>query len=147
MGQPDDATLVRGARSGDPADLGLLFERHRALLLAVAVHRLGHGPQAEDAVQERFLIALRHLDQLRQPAAMRAWLLTILRNVCRAQLRRPAVELMADPGRLGPAVEARSAEEAIEHAALRDWLWAALDRLSEPLRLVVMLRYRTGVTF
>jgi hypothetical protein len=36
-------------------------------------------------------------------------------------------------------------EEAIEHAALRDWLWTALDPLPEPLRLVVVLRYFTSV--
>jgi len=144
--EPDDAALVLSARSGDPASLGTVLERHRARLLAVAVERLGHGPQAEDAVQETFVIALRHLGQLRDPAAVGPWLLAILRNVCRAQLRRPAVELTADPDRLGPAAEAGSVEEAIERAALRDWLWAALDRLPEPLRLVVVLRHFTRVS-
>jgi Sigma-70, region 4 len=34
-------------------------------------------------------------------------------------------------------------ERAIEHSALRDWVWTALERLSEPLRLVTILRYFT----
>ncbi len=46
---------------------------------------------------------------------------------------------------LEPAVDADRfpVEEAIDRAALRDWVWAALERLSEPLRLAILLRYFT----
>jgi RNA polymerase sigma-70 factor, ECF subfamily len=53
---------------------------------------------AEDAVQECYLRALRHFDSYRGPA-MKPWLLTILRNVCNAEFaRRGKQELLADPG-------------------------------------------------
>jgi RNA polymerase sigma factor (sigma-70 family) len=42
---------------------------------------------AEDAVQECYLRALRHFDSYRGPA-MKPWLLTILRNVCKAEFAR-----------------------------------------------------------
>ena len=42
---------------------------------------------AEDAVQECYLRALRHFDSYRGPA-MKPWLLTILRNVCNAEFAR-----------------------------------------------------------
>ena len=61
MSQPDDASLVRAAQAGDNVSLGTLLERHRALLLAVAVGMLGHGPQAEDAVHDTFVLALRRI--------------------------------------------------------------------------------------
>ena len=59
-----DVELVRAAQNGDTASLGLLLERHRASLLAVALHILGRGPQAQDAVQDAFLVALRDFDKL-----------------------------------------------------------------------------------
>jgi RNA polymerase sigma-70 factor (ECF subfamily) len=139
----DDVALVLAAQSGDPAGLGTLLERHRALLHAVAVGMLGHGPQAEDAVHDTFLIALRRIGELRDPAAARAWLLAILGNVCRAQLRRPATDPVAEVPE--PPAE-RPVDEAIDRLALRDWVWTALDRLSPPLRLAVVLRYFTSAS-
>ena len=109
-------------------------------LLAVAVSMLGHGPQAEDAVHDAFLIALRRIGELRDPAAARAWLLAILVNFCRGALRRPAV----DRRRRAPTGR-RHGEVAID-TAMRDWVSTALERFSEPLRLAVMLRYFTGAS-
>ena len=74
VGTLNDAALVRAAQAGDIAGLGALLERHRSRLHAIAVSILGHGPQAEDAVQDTFLIALRRIGELRDPAAARAWL-------------------------------------------------------------------------
>ena len=51
---------------------------------------------AEDAVQECFLRALRHFDSYRGPA-MKPWLLAILRNVCNTEFaRRGKEELPTD---------------------------------------------------
>jgi hypothetical protein len=38
-----DADLARGAQGGDVASLGILLERHRAPLYAVALRMLGRG--------------------------------------------------------------------------------------------------------
>ena len=145
LGTLSDAALVRAAQAGDTAGLGALLERHRARLHAIAVGIVGHGPAAEDAVQETFLIALRRIGELRDPAAARAWLAAILVNVCRGELRRPSARVEAGMGPWdlpGPDTAAR----AIDDGALRDWVWTALERLSEPLRLAVMLRYFTGAS-
>ncbi|MGB7101663.1 MAG: sigma-70 family RNA polymerase sigma factor [Xanthobacteraceae bacterium] len=51
---------------------------------------------AEDAVQECYLRALRHFDSYRGPAT-KPWLLTILRNVCNAEFaRRGKQETLTD---------------------------------------------------
>jgi RNA polymerase sigma-70 factor, ECF subfamily len=145
VGTLTDAALVRAAHAGDTAGLGALLERHRSRLHAIAVSILGHGPQAEDAVQDTFVIALRRIGELRDPAAARAWLAAILVNVCRGVLRRPSasVEVGVEPwDPPGPD----TAAQAIDSGALRDWVWTALERLSEPLRLAVTLRYFTGAS-
>jgi RNA polymerase sigma factor (sigma-70 family) len=135
----DDA-LVRAARAGQESALGALLERHRARLHAVAVRMLGHGPDAEDAVQDALLIALRQIGELREPAAAGSWLVTILVNVCRAQLRRPIRERPVDEP-LEPREALDTVAETLERTALRDWVSSALERLPEPQRVAIMLRH------
>jgi RNA polymerase sigma-70 factor (ECF subfamily) len=129
------SSLVRAAQAGDALAMGVLLERHRARLYAVAASML--GPDAEDAVHDTFLTALRRIGDLRDPDAFGTWLTTILVNTCRARLRRPRYEIVERP--LEATLEDAAAE--LDRTAQRDWLWTALGRLSEPLRLAVMLRH------
>src|SRR6201992_3842143 len=55
----------------------------------LARHLLRDVGDAEDAVQECYLRALKHFDSYRGPA-MKPWLFAILRNVCRAEYARRA---------------------------------------------------------
>ena len=136
---PSDPDLVRAARAGDAIALGMLLERHRARMHAVALAMLGHGPPAEDAVQDAFMVALRHIEDLRDPEAAGAWLRGITRNVCltRIRERRPATAL----GDRLAATTGPTPEEVVDGLALRDWVWTAIEALSEPLRVTAMLRY------
>ena len=78
---------MRAAQAGDVASLGTLLTRHRPAQLAVAYAVLGAGPDAEDAVQEAALLALRRIGDLRDPAAAGPWLKMIVRNASRRPLR------------------------------------------------------------
>ncbi|GIF65999.1 DNA-directed RNA polymerase sigma-70 factor [Asanoa ishikariensis] len=141
-----DIDLVLAAQSGDVSSLGSLLTRHRPGQLAVAYGILGAGPDAEDAVQEAALVALRRIGDLRDPSAVGPWLRMIVRNACKMRLRGPVSAALDE--RLAetlPSAEPDPAELLEQHAA-RDWVWHALDELSPSLRLVVMLRYFTGVT-
>ena len=53
----------------------------------LARYLMRNAADAEDAVQECYLRALRHFDSYRGPA-MKPWLLAILRNVCNAEFAR-----------------------------------------------------------
>ena len=55
----------------------------------LARYLLRNAADAEDAVQECYLRALKHFDSYRGPA-MKPWLFAILRNVCRAEYARRA---------------------------------------------------------
>src|SRR6476646_171157 len=64
----------------------------------LARYLLRNATDAEDAVQECYLRALRHFDTYRGPA-MKPWLFAILRNVCRSEfVRRSGVALTLDGG-------------------------------------------------
>jgi RNA polymerase sigma-70 factor (ECF subfamily) len=60
---------------------------HLDEVYTLARYLLRNTDDAEDAVQECYLRALRHFDSYRGPA-MKPWLLTILRNVCNAEFAR-----------------------------------------------------------
>ncbi len=111
---------------------------------AVALAMLGHHPDSEDVVQEATLIALSRIGDVRDPDAVGAWLRMIVRNACRAQLRRTSPVPMAEPP--DPPGAGPDPADILERHALGDWIWTALDRLSPKLRLVTMLRYFTDVT-
>jgi RNA polymerase sigma factor (sigma-70 family) len=140
-----DAELARAAKeSGDGVSLGILLERHRAPLYVLALGFLGYTSEAQDAVQDTFLTALRTIERLREPEAVGWWLRGILRNVCLRRLReRHKHNYFEHPegGEFESALLESSVEEAIDRLAMREWVWSALGRLPEELQLTVALRY------
>lgn len=148
-GAPLDVDLVRAAQAGDAGSLGLLLARHQATMHGVALALLGHSPDAQDAVQEAALIALRRIGDLRDPEAAGAWLRMVVRNVCRAQPRKKSAVPVAELEGLvamdrsgGPSDPA----DVLDEHVLRNWIWSAMEELSPGLRLVTMPRYFTDVT-
>lgn len=136
-----ETELVRTAQRGDAAALGTLLRRHEAGMRAVALSILGYGPDAEDAVQDAMVTALRRIGEVRDPESAGAWLRTVVRNNCRALLRKPVTAPIEHDRRTvaGP-------EEMLDRTALRDWVWHAIGELSEADRLVTLLRHFSGVT-
>jgi RNA polymerase sigma-70 factor (ECF subfamily) len=93
VGSAAEAALLRAARAGDPAALEQLLALHKRSLLALCHGMLGHADDAEDAVGETFLRALRALPRFREEAAFRTWLYRIAVNVClKWKASRPATE-------------------------------------------------------
>ena len=73
----------------------LFYEEHRSEVLRVLRRTLG-ADRAEDAFQETFLRALRAYGRLDHGEHLRAWVLTIAKNVAVDTLRRtrPTTELL-----------------------------------------------------
>ncbi len=137
---PTDAELVLAAQAGDGPSLGLLLERHRPRMFATALRLLGYQPDAEDAVQETCLIAMRHIGAVRDPDAAGAWLIAVVRRSCLQHRRRRRGELVTD---IVPDIADDSAnpEDRLERLELREWIWGALQQLPETLRVTAMLRF------
>src|ERR1700674_4649782 len=74
---------------------------HLDEVYTLARYLLRNATDAEDAVQECYLRALKHFDGYRGPA-MKPWLFAILRNVCHAEYARrktsaaPSIEDLPD---------------------------------------------------
>ncbi|PYC70787.1 sigma-70 family RNA polymerase sigma factor [Micromonospora arborensis] len=136
-----DAELVVLAQAGDAAALGALLARHEAAMRAVALSVLGYGPDAEDAVQDAMVVALRRIREVRDPAAVGPWLRAIVRNNSRMTLRGPRAVPVAEPEWFAGPADTPTPEEALDQGAMRDWVWHAIGQLSETDRLVTLLRH------
>ncbi|MEU3302493.1 sigma-70 family RNA polymerase sigma factor [Streptomyces sp. NPDC006678] len=143
-----DEELTRRAQAGETGALGLLLARHQAPMRAVALSLLGYCPDVDDAMQDAALVALRRIGDVRDPAAVGAWLRAVVRNACRTRLR--ATREMPGLDGLAPlslrADTSSHPEQLIEQHAMRDWIWDAVEELPERLRLVLMLRHFSGIT-
>ena len=103
----DDAELVARARTGDSDAFGTLVDRHRAAAYRAALAILRSHADAEDAAQDAFVSAFRHLHRFRGDSAFRTWLLTIA--------WREAINRRRSLGRiLRRLVDRRDADEAEE---------------------------------
>ena len=145
-GAQSDQELASAAQAGDTASLGLLLERHRAAMQAVALSLLGYRPETQDAVQDAMLVALRRIGELRDPTAVGSWLRTLTRNACLMRLRTSQREIADEESLLALPAGTLSPEQALDRHALRNWIWRALEELSEPLQVVVLLRYFSDVS-
>jgi RNA polymerase sigma-70 factor, ECF subfamily len=82
-----DVGLVTALRAGNEEAVSVLCDRHSAFLLRVAARILGPDERLVPVVAEAVLQSLEKLDQLREPLALRAWLLSQLVVVTRRRLR------------------------------------------------------------
>src|ERR1700752_3102530 len=105
-------TIVRDTMTGAANDDQETARRFRDAALpylddvyTLARYLMRNPTDAEDAVQECYLRALRHFDSYRGPA-MKPWLLAILKNVCYAEFaRRGRQETPTDFAEAAPAAE------------------------------------------
>ena len=100
--------------------------------------------EAEDAAQEAFIAASNAVDNFRGQSSARTWLFSIAINTCRARLRRrkgrrALTNTLAAVQRVFGATELP--EQQVERLDRDRRLWAAVDRLDDKHRLVVVLRY------
>lgn len=116
-----DRELLADHRAGVTGAFDELFRRYRDRLWAVAVRTLGDPADAEDAVQEAFLSALR-TPTYRGDAEVGTWLHRILVNKCMDRLRSvrrlPVTEPIAveGPARGGDVSTVVAARLALDDA-------------------------------
>lgn len=142
-----DAERVAAALAADlDAGFAELVRTYQGLVFAVALRTTGHRADAEDLAAEALLRAYRSLADHDPPwlrsLAPRPWLLTILLNTRRNQVRDAARRPRTDGGPPPEApVPGPTVEERAEHAETTGQLAALLARLPDTQRTAVVLRH------
>ena len=142
----DDRDLVARARQGDHAAFGALVDRHGGAALRTARAAVRSPQDAEDAVQDAFVLAYQKLGGFRGEASFKTWLLSIVwrqaLNQRRGQIWKRIIRGRTDEDDeaiLSAAAPGPTPEEATAHAALRRAIAAAIRRLSPKLRDALLL--------
>ena len=119
----------------------------------LARYLMRNGADAEDAVQECYLRALKHFDTYRGPA-MKPWLFAILRNVCNAEYARRAHKHAAiedTPGAADQTPMWQESEASPETEVLRSRDAGAIrkmiDALAEPFKETFVLREINNLSY
>jgi len=123
---PESADLVGGARSGDPAALGMLYDAFGAGLFRLAYRLTGTREDAEDVVHDVFVGLPEALTRYEERGRLGAWLRRVTARVAlmrlRGQARRretgfeQAAELPARTDATPEQVELRAAVDGLPHA-------------------------------
>jgi RNA polymerase sigma-70 factor (ECF subfamily) len=120
---------------------------HLDEVYTLARYLLRDASDAEDAVQECYLRALKHFDGYRGPA-MKPWLFAILRNVCHAEFARRASsptgdsEDVAEDAAQAPlwSEAQETAETQMMRSADSNLIRRLVSALAEPFRETFVLR-------
>ncbi len=143
-----DEELVRLVSSGDRAASVLLIRRYDQLLYRTARSILRDDAEAEDALQEGYLLAFRSMERFRHQAKLSTWLVRIVANAAigmlRRNTRRRSVLDLEDSALLeaqdGKAKGPERPDEALSRADTRRLIEAKIDELPQAYRLVFVLR-------
>jgi len=145
---PPDAELIRRIALGDPWAQEAFYRRYVSLVGATALRLLRHRAEAEDVVQETFLIAFAQVAELRDTEALRGWLVRIAMSRAHRRLRWNKLRRMFGMGFSGTetledeAQDGASAEDRAELSLIDE----ALSKLKEPPRTAWLLRHALGLT-
>ena len=147
-----DAEIARRIVLGDRNAFELLMRRYNQTLYRTARSILRDDAEAEDAVQEAYMLAYRAMGAFRGDAKLSTWLIRIVVNEAIARSRKRSrraqiIQLSGEPEQDTDAAEANmnaATPEQPEHAALRAetrrLLEAKIDGLPEVFRTVFVLR-------
>jgi RNA polymerase sigma-70 factor (ECF subfamily) len=159
-----DERLVEAYRRGDTGAFAMLVERHHDDLMRFLIRLGGDRQIAEDAFQEAFLQVHLSLGSFDTSRRFRPWLFTIAANKARDLLRRKGrrqtLELSAPIGSAGGGsgseggsfidlleIDIPSPDAAMEDRERDELVQRALERLSEPLREILLLAYFQRLTY
>lgn len=150
----EDGHIIRECLDGDSASFGLLVDKYKESIYALAYSRLRNFHDAEDITQDVFLKAYRNLRTLRRWDSFLVWIRSIAINLCknriRAQSRRPDAESIEDQETQildkASADFYRDEQSSVSRDEALDSISKALESLPEIYQQVLTLHYLGGMS-
>jgi len=151
-GTTSDADLIDRIRKGEKPLFEAVMRRYNQRLFRLARSLLRDDSEAEDVLQDAYVRAYSHLDQLEDASRLGSWLSHIVVHECRARLRKRSRHMQlvdqagkGAPVRIVPGPTANPEEQAVSHQ-LGSVLTGAIDSLSIGYRAVFVLRDVEGLS-
>ena len=140
-----DIEVLRKVAGGDKQALGVLYDRHSGVMLALGLRIVGVRREAEDLLHDVFLEAWRHAgDYDPKRGSVKTWLLLRMRSRCLDRVRSHGFSrvepLESEPVRQGTV---ERTERKLDGARA----YALLEKLPPAQREVLELGYFEGLSF
>lgn len=146
-----DEELVQRMREGESAAGETLCRRYHVPLYRYLQRISRSETHAEELFQQTWLSVLEHLDRFdpsSSPGGFKAWLFRIATNKANDLWRSRGRERTAHEGlRLVTTQDAPAADERLTASDQFDKLRAAIDKLPDAQKQVLLLRYYSGMKF
>jgi RNA polymerase sigma-70 factor, ECF subfamily len=143
-----DVELVAALRDGAAWASEAIWDRHSDTVSRFFVRSLGRSTaDVEDLTQEVFLRVFTRPSAIREPAALREFVIAVAVRVLKGELRYRWIRRwvrLSDSGQLPDGPAAPDSDEAARHALKR--CYAILDDLSARERAAFVLRYLEEMT-
>ncbi len=144
MASPDTELLER-CRSGDMDAFEELYRTNAGRLYGLATRMLGSRVEAEDLLQEVFLVAYRRLGTFKGDAALSTWLYRIGVNRCVDHLRSKSAKMADATTAFEEGHAPRNRGDAAAAAVRRIDLERAIARLPDGYRAAFVLHDVEGL--
>lgn len=135
-----DRQLVKRFQKGDMLAFSQFIQCYQDRLYRIALVKLHVKSQADDAVQEAFLRALKGLSHFRFGAKPFTWLYRTLHNVCLELNRKHSCNLGNEEGRQESVDVNSSIETELDNRGKAQRVKALVNLLPEKQKEVVLLR-------
>jgi RNA polymerase sigma factor (sigma-70 family) len=143
----EDGYIIHKCLNGDSAAFGLLVDKYKESIYALAYSRLRNFHDAEDITQEVFIKAFRKLSTLKRWDNFLAWLYAITFNLCkdliRSRSKRPDREFIAEQK---PDIFTIHSMHSYQEEQAQELLHEVLASLPEMYRQVLTLYYLGGMS-
>ncbi len=147
----EDARWIESAIAGDAEAFGCLVSKYQNRLYNSMVHFLRDETEAEDVVQESFVSSFTRLSRFRGNSSFYTWLYRIAVNaaISRRRKKRPRVSVERDLGDAATGIDGSGPlpGDQMEQDERSVQLHAALNRLGDEHRLILVLRELDGLSY
>ena len=136
--------LILRCQERDTAAMGTLVVQYQHWVYNIAFGMLGHHEDAQDAAQDAFLSVWQNIDSFQFRSRFSTWLYRIVRNKCLNVIdqrkRRKTDPMEIDDSQPWVPLDTVTPEQEALRTEQNEILHAALDRLKESYRTILILR-------
>ncbi|RMJ06347.1 ECF RNA polymerase sigma-E factor [Marinobacter litoralis] len=153
--QTSEEELVKLAQQGEEVAVREIIRRLNPRLFRIARGILDNSAEAEEIVQETYLVAFTRIEEFRGDSKLSTWITKIALNAAKMRLRKrhPTQEYDSVSEQLHqtasviafPSAPQRSPESEHGVTQFREWVESAVSELPSNLRIVFVLREAEGM--
>ena len=147
--QLDEKILIKNAVNGDQNAMAILVESHSAPIYSLAIKMLQNEEDAEDILQETFIIMIKKLNTFSGKSSLYTWLYRLATNLTLGKLRSKTIvnqdsdiNNLSESSYLGKDIRKwiNPIEEEQDQSLMKSCLEQAISKLPESYRSVFIMR-------